>query len=76
MFRSIRWRIAIPYIVLTLLIMLILGMTLSYIVRQDQLANLENSLEAQAYLVSDALTNIIEYDSPTTEDPDQVSLRF
>ena len=55
MFRSIRWRIAIPYIILTLLIMLILGTVVSYFVRQAQLANLEKSLSAQALLISNTL---------------------
>jgi two-component system phosphate regulon sensor histidine kinase PhoR len=73
MFRSIRWRIAIPNITLTLLIMLILGMTLSYIVRQNQLSKLEKSLKAQASLIGDALATIIELESPAAEDPNQLA---
>ena len=60
MFRSIRWRIAVPYIVLTILIMLILGITLSYLVQQSQLADLEKSLAAQARLISDSLAREVE----------------
>jgi two-component system phosphate regulon sensor histidine kinase PhoR len=60
MFRSIRWRIAIPYIVLTILIILILGVMLSYLVQQSQLTNLETSLSAQALLISDTLAREIE----------------
>ena len=73
MFRSIRWRIAIPNIVLILLIMLILGMILSTVVRQDQLSNLENALHAQASLISDTLSTIIESDSLSIENPDQLA---
>ncbi|MFC1997984.1 histidine kinase dimerization/phospho-acceptor domain-containing protein, partial [Chloroflexota bacterium] len=60
MFRSIRWRIAILYIFLTVLIMLILGLTLSYFVRQSQLTDLEKSLKAQVILISDTLSIEIE----------------
>jgi two-component system phosphate regulon sensor histidine kinase PhoR len=73
MFRSIRWRIAIPNIVLILLIMLILGMILSTVVRQDQLSNLENALHAQASLISDTLSTMIESDSLSGETPDQLA---
>jgi len=73
MFRSIRWRIAIPNIVLTLLIMLTLGITLSYIVRQDQLSNLGNDLHVHASLISDALSTIIESDSLSIENPDPLA---
>jgi len=73
MFRSIRWRIAIPNIILILLIMLILSMILSSVVRQDQLSNLENALNAQASLISDTLSTIIESDNLSIENPDQLA---
>ncbi len=69
MFRSIRWRIAIPFIVLTLTIMLIVSVGVSYYARQAQITNLEKSLTAQALLISDALTFEIETGS---SNPDQL----
>jgi two-component system phosphate regulon sensor histidine kinase PhoR len=50
--------------------MLILGITLSNIVRQNQLSDLENSLTGQATLIGDALSSSIEHNSPTSEDLD------
>jgi two-component system phosphate regulon sensor histidine kinase PhoR len=73
MFRSIRWRITIPYIILTLLIMLILGLIISNFVRQDQLKNLEYSLHNQASLISDTLAILIESDHLGPEEPDQLA---
>ncbi len=73
MFRSIRWRIAIPNIVLVLLIMLILGVILSTVVRQDQLSNLEKALHTQASLMSDTLSTIIESNNLSIENPDQLA---
>jgi two-component system phosphate regulon sensor histidine kinase PhoR len=73
MFRSIRWRIAIPYIVLTILIMLILGVTLSYFVQQAQTTELEKSLTAQALLISDTLAMEIEHGLVAEEDADNLA---
>ncbi|HBX68999.1 MAG TPA: PAS domain-containing sensor histidine kinase [Chloroflexi bacterium] len=73
MFRSIRWRIAIPYISLTLLIMLILGITVSYFVRQAQLSDLEESLTAQARLISDTLSLEIEQGLVTSAELDALA---
>lgn len=73
MFRSIRWRIAIPYIVLTILIILALGLTLSYFNQQSHLANLENSLSSQALLISDTLSTGIETDQLETVDLDSLA---
>jgi two-component system phosphate regulon sensor histidine kinase PhoR len=73
MFRSIRWRIAIPYIVLTILILLILGVTLSYFVQQSQLADLEKSLTAQALLISDSLAMGIESGEIRADDLDDLA---
>ena len=73
MFRSIRWRIAIPYIILTLLIMLIFGTVVSYLARQVQLTNLEKSLTAQAFLIGDTLSLEIEEGLISTEEMDNLA---
>lgn len=54
MFQSIRWRIAIPYTLLTVFIMAGLGFYLSDSVRQSYLEDLEDTLTAEARLVADA----------------------
>jgi two-component system phosphate regulon sensor histidine kinase PhoR len=54
MFRSIRWRIAIPYVLLILATMLGLGVYLSGFVRQTYLSGLESQLAAEARMVGDA----------------------
>jgi two-component system, OmpR family, phosphate regulon sensor histidine kinase PhoR len=56
MFRSIRWRIAIPYMLLILVGMSVLGFYLSNLFRRVQLDNLEESLTSQAWLISDSLS--------------------
>jgi len=73
MFRSIRWRIAIPYITLTILIMLVLGVTLSYLVQQSQLSELEKSLSSQAHLMSDTLSMGIHTGQINTGDLDDLA---
>lgn len=55
MFKSIRWRIAVPYILLILVVMLALGLILGRLVRQNYLAQLESELSSDAYLLSQAL---------------------
>lgn len=61
---SIRWRIAIPYIVLTLLTFSFLGIYLSNFVRRSHLDNLEQQLTQQTLLVSDALGPVMAVDQP------------
>jgi len=56
MFRSIRWRIAIPYIVLILLTMVSLTVYLSGFVRDTHLTDLRVQLINEALLVGEALT--------------------
>ena len=56
MFRSIRWRIAIPYMLLILVNMSILGISLSNFLRNIHMDNLEERLTSQALLISDALS--------------------
>lgn len=55
MYRSMRWRIAIPYGVLILLAMASLGIYLSYRIRNDHVADLEDNLLADARLIADTL---------------------
>lgn len=64
MFRSIRWRIAIPYVVLILLTMLVLTLYASDLVRSAYLADLENHLSDAARLVADALAPLLARGEP------------
>lgn len=52
---SIRWRIAVPYVSLILLVMTILAVYLSGFERQAYLANLESQLSAEARLIADTI---------------------
>jgi len=54
-FNSIRWRIAIPYILLILAVMLALGLILANFLRQNYLSQLEHELSSNAYLLAEAL---------------------
>jgi two-component system phosphate regulon sensor histidine kinase PhoR len=65
MFRNIRWRIAIPYVILILLAMVGLVVYLSDLVREAHLADLEAQLTAEAQLIGDALAS-----SPAWSEPD------
>ena len=53
MFRSIRWRIAVPYGLLILLTMLGLGFYISSFIRQMYLSELEAQLSNEARLIGD-----------------------
>ena len=75
MFRTIRWRIAIPYVVLILLVMLGLALYLSRLVREVHLASLENQLTDEARLVGDALGSQLARGEPG-EAVDSLVLRF
>jgi two-component system phosphate regulon sensor histidine kinase PhoR len=55
MFHSIRWRIAVPYLILILLIMGGSGVYISNFIRQVQLLHLEDQLTADARLLSDVI---------------------
>ena len=59
MFRSIRWRIALPYIVLILLAMSGLTAYLSNFVREAHLADLRSQLTAEARLAGDDLAPLL-----------------
>lgn len=55
MVKSIRWRIAVSYVLLILLMMSILGILLANTVRQIHLQLLTNSLSRQAQILADRL---------------------
>jgi two-component system, OmpR family, phosphate regulon sensor histidine kinase PhoR len=55
MFRSIRWRIAILYIVLILIVMVAVGVYLSNLIRQTYLGRLEHLLLNEAIMAGDNL---------------------
>lgn len=57
MLHSIRWRIALPYLLLILGVMAGLGVYLSRFVRQTYLNNLEQELSAEARLAADVLAD-------------------
>jgi two-component system phosphate regulon sensor histidine kinase PhoR len=54
-FPNIRWRIAVPYAVLILVVMAGLAIYLSDLVRESHLADLEAQLTAEARLIGDGL---------------------
>jgi two-component system phosphate regulon sensor histidine kinase PhoR len=62
MFRSLRWRIAIPHLLLILLAMGGLSVYLSDLVRQSHLADLRGKLTAEARLIGDAVETSAEWD--------------
>jgi len=64
MFRNIRRRIAIPYMVLILLAMLALVLYLSNLVRQAYQDDLRDQLAAEARLIGDALARAPEWAQP------------
>ncbi|MGE5224588.1 MAG: ATP-binding protein [Omnitrophica WOR_2 bacterium] len=53
MFHSIRLRIAIPYVILILLVMAVLGFYLTYTVRTARLADLEQKLLAESRMTAE-----------------------
>ncbi|MDY7075571.1 MAG: HAMP domain-containing protein, partial [Chloroflexota bacterium] len=63
-FSSIRWRIAIPYMVLILLAMSGLAIYLSGLVRDAHLGDLEAKLAAEARLIGDAVASSPAWDEP------------
>ena len=68
MFLSIRWRIAIPYVILILLTMLALGLYLSSFVRQTYLDNIASQLLSEARMIGDLVS------ADFTSEPDSTSL--
>jgi len=62
MFRSLRWRIAIPYLVLLVLAMGGMTVYLSDLVRQSYLDELQTKLTAEAQLIGDAVETEPEWE--------------
>jgi two-component system phosphate regulon sensor histidine kinase PhoR len=62
MFRTLRWRIAIPYLLLILVAMGGLSFYLSDLVRQSHLADLREKLTAEARLIGDAVGEAAAWD--------------
>ena len=62
MFRSLRWRIAIPYLLLILVAMGGLSIYLSDLVRQSHLADFRGKLTAEARLIGDAVGEAAAWD--------------
>jgi two-component system, OmpR family, phosphate regulon sensor histidine kinase PhoR len=60
MFHSIRWRIALPYVLLILITMLALGVYISYFVRQTYVNDLESKLASEARMIGDVITPDLE----------------
>jgi two-component system phosphate regulon sensor histidine kinase PhoR len=59
MFRSIRWRIGVPYVLLILVTMIGLELYLSNFLRETYLENLETKLSAEARLMSDTVATYL-----------------
>ena len=59
MFRSIRWRIAVPYIVLTLAVLLGLTLLVTNRARAEHLADLKITLLSEARLIGDTATPLL-----------------
>src|SRR4030042_76135 len=60
MFRSIRWRILLPYIGLILVTMLSLGIYLTSFVRQAYLKDLQSKLATEAHMIGNVITPDLE----------------
>ena len=65
MFRSLRWRIVFPYVVLILLTMLGLGIYLSNFVHQAYIADLQSKLTDEARMVGDVIKPDLEFGLPS-----------
>ena len=62
MFKSLRWRILIPFIILILLVVISLGLYSTGFLRQTTLANLQESLASQARLLADQSAEALQTD--------------
>jgi two-component system phosphate regulon sensor histidine kinase PhoR len=67
MFTQIRWRIAVPYILLILLTMLALGVWGSDRVRRSYAQDLEAKLTAEGRLIADALAESAAWTDPESD---------
>lgn len=75
MFHSIRWRIAVPYLILILIVMGGAGVYISNFIRQVQLQKLEDQLTAEAALMSDFISPIAA-DYQKTDQLDALAQRW
>lgn len=75
MFSTIRWRIAIPYVILILLATAALTLYFSDFVRQTHLADLRTQLTAEARLVGDAIQPLLAEEG-TIETIDPLAKRW
>ncbi|MFN2189373.1 MAG: ATP-binding protein [Candidatus Promineifilaceae bacterium] len=71
MIRDIRWRIAIPYIILILVVLVGLAAVLSQIARNAQLDDLQNNLLVQAKVLSENIKD--EVGTADVDELDQLS---
>ena len=60
MFHSIRWRIALPYVLLILITMLALGAYLSNFMRQTYVSDLKSKLASEARMIGDVIMPDLE----------------
>jgi two-component system phosphate regulon sensor histidine kinase PhoR len=60
LFRSIRWRIAVPYVLLIVVSMAALGIYLSSFIYDQQLSQLENQLMSETRLLAESLVPHLE----------------
>jgi two-component system phosphate regulon sensor histidine kinase PhoR len=74
-FRSIRWRIAVPYVTLILVSMLGLAVYASAQVRDARLDDLETQLLAQARMMRDSLAQL-PYQEQESEQLDALAARW
>jgi two-component system, OmpR family, phosphate regulon sensor histidine kinase PhoR len=71
LFRSIRWRIAIPYVLLIVISMVGLGIYLSGYIFDQQLSQLENQLASETRLLAEGLIPYLEQEQrPSDRLPD------
>jgi len=66
-FRSLRWRIALPYVALIIATILGLGLYLSNFIRQTYLDNLETELSAEARLAAEIIGPMLAEGVDTNE---------
>jgi two-component system phosphate regulon sensor histidine kinase PhoR len=76
MFRSIRWRIAVPYVLLILFSMLGLQVYLSGFVRQTYMNDLQSQLANEARLAGSYITPELWQTDPTEDYLDQLSRQW
>lgn len=76
MFNSMRWRIAIPFAVLILLVMLGLSLYLSDQVRADRVARLQEQLAGQARLLADDVQPFLGLAGAGAEEVDPLAERW